>query len=69
MILERVNKSNEDVLYMSSVRGKDVKNPYQLPFSFYFSSGNGVTHGPRVKPVFNSEKAETQYDWHFEALQ
>lgn len=41
---------------MSNVRGRYVKNPKQLPFSFYFSSGDGVTHGPRVKPLFNPER-------------
>ena len=47
----------EDYLIeMSNVRGRYVKQPYQLPFSFYFSSGAGVPHSIRVKPVFNPEK-------------
>lgn len=47
---------NNRILAMSNVRGRYVKNPGQLPFSFYFSSGYGVNHGPRVKPMFNPEK-------------
>lgn len=47
----------EDYLIeIANVRGRYVKNPSQLPFSFYFSSGVGVPHSIRVKPVFNSEK-------------
>lgn len=47
----------EDCLFeMSNVRGKYVKNPQKLKFSFYFSSKDGNSHGIRVKPMFNSEK-------------
>ena len=49
--------SNKDSIFaMSNVRGRYIKNPHQLPFSFYFSSGAGVSHGPRVKPQFNPER-------------
>lgn len=48
--------SKDSIFAMSNVRGRYVKNPSQLPFSFYFSSGDGVTHGPRVKPQFNPER-------------
>lgn len=44
------------LLEMSNVRGRYVKHPSELPFSFYFSSGVGVQHSIRVKPVFNPEK-------------
>lgn len=54
--MKRIIKSTEDIFAMSNVRGKYVKNPHRLPFSFYFSSGAGVGHGPRVKPMFNESK-------------
>lgn len=54
--MKRVIKSTEDILAMSNVRGRCVKNPHSLPFSFYFSSGADVKHGPRVKPMFNEAK-------------
>lgn len=54
--MKRIIKSTEDIFAMSNVRGKYVKNPHRLPFSFYFSSGAGVSHGPRVKPMFNESK-------------
>ena len=46
---------------MSNIRGKFVKNPHRLNFSFYFSPKDGVEskelcHGLRVKPIFNPEK-------------
>ena len=43
-------------LEMTNIRGKEVKHPSQLPFSFYFFSDVGVQPSIRVKPVFNSEK-------------
>lgn len=52
----------EELLFeMSNVRGKQVKNPHNLPFSFYFSSKDAVEskelkHGLKVKPLFNPEK-------------
>lgn len=54
--MKRIIKSTTDILAMSNIRGKYVKNPHSLPFSFYFSSGAGVQHGPRVKPMFNESK-------------
>lgn len=57
ILLKRVIiNSNDVILCMSNVRGKYVKNPHSLPFSFYFSGSDGVTHGPRVKPMFNPER-------------
>lgn len=53
--MKRVLK-NDVILAMSNVRGKYVKNPHQLSFSFYFSSGSGVPHSIRVKPSFNPDK-------------
>ena len=41
---------------MSNARGKYIVIPGKLPFSFYFSSGVGVSHPIRVKPMFNPEK-------------
>lgn len=64
----------EDYLIeMSDVRGKYVKHPHQLPFSFYFSSGTNTKHSIRVKPVFNPEKLKASQtgtlklcdDWKF----
>ena len=54
--MKRYIKSTDDILCMSNIRGKYVRNPNALPFSFYFSSGSGVSHGIRVKPMFNPEK-------------
>ncbi len=48
--------NDSDIFAMSNVRGRYVVNPRSLPFSFYFYSGEGVTHGIRVKPSFNPEK-------------
>lgn len=42
---------------MSNVRGKYVKRPSSLPFSFYFSPSDGVIHGIWVKPVFDPERS------------
>lgn len=57
VITDSSNIENKDaILCMSNVRGQYVKEPHSLPFSFYFSSGSGVTHGPRVKPSFNPRK-------------
>lgn len=48
---------NEDRMFeMANIRGKRVKNPKRLNFSFYFSSKDGNSHSIRVKPVFNPEK-------------
>lgn len=54
--MKRVIKNPDAILCMSNIRGKYVKHPTALPFSFYFSSSDGVNHGPRVKPSFNPEK-------------
>lgn len=54
--MKRVIETSDATLCMSNIRGKYVKHPTPLPFSFYFSSSDGVTHGPRVKPSFNPEK-------------
>lgn len=49
--------NNSDYIFaMSDVRGRYVKQPNKLPFSFYFSPSDGVAHGIRVKPVFNPER-------------
>lgn len=50
----------EMLFEMSNVRGKCVRNPHKLDFSFYFSpkdavDGKDICHGLRVKPVFNPE--------------
>lgn len=55
-------EESKDILFeMSNMRGKYVKNPHRLNFSFYFSTKDAVeskdlVHGLRVKPVFNPEK-------------
>ncbi len=46
----------EDILWGSGVRGRYVKQPYPLPFSFYYSPGAGVPCCIRVYPVFNPER-------------
>ena len=51
----------EYLFEMSNIRGKFVKNPHKLNFSFYFSpkdavEGKDICHGLRVKPIFNPEK-------------
>ena len=63
--MKRVIKSAEeyesldDILCMSNVRGKYIKNPHRLPFSFYFSSNNESQHSIRVKVVFDPEKLKS----------
>lgn len=47
---------SDTILCMSNIRGDHVKHPKPLKFSFYFSSGSGVTHSIRVKPMFNPQK-------------
>lgn len=52
---------HEYLFEMANIRGKFVKNPHKLDFSFYFSpkdalEGKDICHGLRVKPVFNPEK-------------
>lgn len=53
---------NMNMLFeMANIRGKYVKTPHKLNFSFYFSPKDAVEskdicHGLRVKPVFNPEK-------------
>ena len=56
-----VKKIPNYLFEMSNIRGKYVKVPHKLDFSFYFSPKNAVAntdiaHGLRVKPVFNPEK-------------
>ena len=56
-----INENPREILFeMAGIRGKTVKNPARLPFSFYFSTKDAVEskdvqHGLRVKPVFNPE--------------
>ncbi len=67
------NMDNDFLLEMSNVRGKYVKHPHVLPFSFYFSSGKGSIHSIRVKPVFNQDRLRSSAtgtlklsdDWEF----
>ncbi len=54
--MKRMIKNSTDIFGMANMRGMYVKNPHKLPFSFYFSSGMGVSHGPRVKPMFKENK-------------
>ena len=48
--------NSDAILCMSNIRGVRVRNPRRLNFSFYFSSGEGVSHSIRVKPMFNPDK-------------
>lgn len=50
------NTDNDYLIEMSDVRGKYVKHPHELPFSFYFSSGKGSDYSIRVRPAFNPDK-------------
>ena len=55
-------ESNMELLFeMANIRGKSVKIPHRLNFSFYFSPKDAVEskdicHGLRVKPLFDPEK-------------
>lgn len=56
-----IKETNDYLFEVSNIRGKNVKVPYKLNFSFYFSSkdaveGKDLVHGLRVKPIFNPEK-------------
>ena len=63
----------EYIFATSAVRGQEVKVPYPLPFSFFFSPGVGVQSCIRVQPVFNPKRllmSETGFlqlcdDWTF----
>lgn len=51
----------DNLFEMANIRGKYVKVPGKLDFSFYFSpkdavEGKDIVHGLRVKPLFNLEK-------------
>ena len=47
-------ESDDAIFGMANVRGQYVvTEPYDLDFSFYFSSKEGVSHGIRVKPIFD----------------
>ena len=57
-----IAETNDNYLFeMANMRGKYVKVPHRLDFSFYFFTKDTVeskelVHGLRVKPVFNPEK-------------
>ena len=56
-----VKESNDYLFELANVRGKTVKVPNKLDFSFAFTTkdcteGKDLYHGFRVKPVFNPEK-------------
>lgn len=53
--MKRYIQSQQNVFAMSNVLGKYIKVEDNVPFSFYYSPRNN-SHGPRVKPVLNSEK-------------
>lgn len=46
----------DDITCMSNVLGEDVVHPGKLPFSFYYSTREGVPHSIRVKPIFDDSK-------------
>lgn len=50
-----VKNSQDNIMCMANLLGRDVRVPNPLPFSFYFSTKNSP-HGIRVKPIFNPEK-------------
>lgn len=60
--IRNTNYNNQDAIFaMANIRGKHVKVPGRLDFSFFFSpkdvtEGKEITHGLRVKPIFNPEK-------------
>lgn len=53
--MKRSIRSPEDIFGMADIRGRQVKIPHSLPFSFYFSERNS-SHGIRVKPIFNPDR-------------
>lgn len=53
--MKRLIRSSEDIFAMANLRGKQIRVPYSLPFSFYFSERNS-SYGIRVKPVFNPDR-------------
>lgn len=59
--LIRYSNNVESIFAMSNIRGRYVRVPKPLNFSFYFSPKDAVeskeiVHGLRVKPLFNPEK-------------
>lgn len=56
-----INEYTDMLFEMANIRGKTVKVPCKLDFSFFFSTKDAVeskdlVHGLRVNPVFNPEK-------------
>ena len=54
--MKLIIRQKDSIIAMANIRGRYVKNPGKLPFSFYFSFFSGVNHGPRVKPMFSPER-------------
>ena len=57
----QIRETNDYLFEMANVRGKTVKTPHKLKFSFAFTTkdateGKDLVHSFRVKPVFNPEK-------------
>ena len=72
--MDSVSKHFDEFIFeTSAVRGQEVKVPYPLPFSFYFSPGVWAQTCIRVQPVFNPKRlimSETGFlqlcdDWTF----
>lgn len=67
------NMVKDDIFCMSNMIGKDVKQPHKLPFSFYFSTGDGKSHEVRVQVMFNPDRLRSNLvgtmklcdDWEF----
>lgn len=53
---DEYSEEYDDIMCMSNVLGDDVVHPGKLPFSFYYSTREGVPHSIRVKPIFNDSK-------------
>lgn len=61
----RIRIEEDFIFEMANVRGKTVKVPHKLDFSFVFTvkdcvASTDIQHGLRVKPVFNPERINTE---------
>ena len=64
-LMIKENYDNDYLFEMANVRGKNVRVPHKLDFSFTFTTKDSaeskdINHGFRVKPVFNPEKVDYQ---------
>lgn len=59
--MEKFINGYDGFLCTTWVGGKWVRNSGPLAFSFYLYARDSLSHGPRVKPIFNSGKPKDTF--------